>query len=419
MFDFDSETMQILIIGALELSVVLLLMIVFLFFQNRSLKKLMNKMRERMQGLMLELKRRAPRAPKSKSYLDYLKLQIKTTQARHLALKSDQDIALDIDRAAPLPRRVVALRYAVLQAEIEGNNGKEVNWEAFQAKYEQLLSYLEDFSGNEMSEPVDEDVESPDVDTDELDLLREELTNAKKRINNLEKFKALYMDLDERWQNSKEQAQQSFRALSEFAEQVDDSDSYMQKLEEYHAAYQDFGELLESGVEADDSSKLEAAKGEIRHLRAVAAEQHSIISDLQRKLQDSTTAEEKIQVAEELQDELNKQMRFVQESETCIKLMEDELANANKELEQLRSRLFMLPELKREIVELREKNEELDNMLYSVTSDNRRLTRKLEEIQQAPPDDNPELIKYKRAFNELQNKYNELEEKYLDMKIQE
>ncbi len=417
MFGLDLEASNIILIGAIELSLLLILIILFLIFQNRSLKKLVGKLRSRMQTLVTEIRKGPPKKAGAsnsgkydKNYRDFLKQQIKNTQARHLAVGSKQDIALDIDLAAPLPRRVAALRYAILQAEIEGCAEGDPNWASFENKYEQIFTYFEEFSGSTKN----------DDDANEVELLTQELTNAKKRINNLEKFKALYFDLDERWQTSKDQAQKSYSELSGMAEQFEDSENYERLLNEYHAAYSEFAEMLERGVEEQEElESLEEAKGEIRHLRAVAAEQHSVITDLKRKLDESETDEEKALVAEELQGELSKQMRFVQESETCIKLLEDELSNANKELEQLRTRVNAIPSLKSEVATLKDKNEELDNKLYSLQSDNRRISQKLEEINKAPPQESAEIVKYKRALNDLQTKYNELEEKFLDLKIQQ
>lgn len=412
--NLSSETIHILLIGAIELALLFVVTSIFLVFQNRSLKKLLGKLRSRMQVMVEQIRTTNPsREGKNKtdaSYQDFLNQQIKTTHARHLALNSDQDIALDIDPQVPLPRRVAALRFALLQAEREATRNNQPDWDAFQNRYEQIFSYFQDYSPSAEG----------GANAEEIDLLTLELTNAKKRINNLEKFKALYFDLDERWQSSKDKAQKSYSELSQLAEQVDDSETYKQLLHEYHSAYNEFGEMFERGVESQETlEKLEEAHGEIRHLRAVAAEQHTIISDLQLRLETSTTDEEKAQIVGELQVELQTQIRYVQESETCIKLLEDELTNANKELEQLRTRVNLIPGLKTELAELKDKNEEFDQQVYSLKSDNRRLTRKLEQIVKAPPPDSAELPKYKKALAELQAKYNELEEKYLDVKMQQ
>lgn len=419
--NFSADTSHIILIGAIELALVFLCISLFLFLQIRSLKKLIAKLKARMQTLVVELQtnRSGKGSDKSteakpgkydKNYQDFINQQIKSTQARHMALGSKQDIVLDIDPETPLPRRVAALRFAILQAEKEAAQASDPDWDLFQSRYEKIFSYVADYSEASVS----------DKDLEEIELLHLELTNAKKRINNLEKFKALYFDLDERWQSSKNKAEKSYTELSQMAAQVDDAEEYKRILNEYHSAYREVGEMFDKGAPSEEAiQNLEEAHGEIRHLRAVATEQHSVINQLQRKLDESNTAEEKAEVAEELKGELSKQIRFVQESETCIKLLEDELDNSNKELVQLRSRLSALPRLKSELAELKDKNTEFNQLVSTLKSDNKKLNRKLEQVAKVPPADTAELSKYKRALSELQGKYNDLEEKYLDLKIQQ
>lgn len=295
--NLDPELLKLILVGTIEVGLLLLIIGAFLAVQNFSQRRLITKLRHRMQGLVAEIKQHRSKAPAVASaspqtnFKAFINTQLDLTRAHHQSLDSDQDIVLDIDPATPPPQRAAALRYALLIAEKEALNEDEKqapDWHALQNKYDQIFGYYEDYS------------------------------------------------------NSEEDAPQH---LSD-----------------------------------DDTS------GEIRHLRAVAADQHTTITTLQSKLKNAKTSEEKAEIVEELQDELNKQVRFVQESETCVKLMEDELSNANKELAQTKQ-------------------------------ENQKLSQKLNNNLDAANTDSGEIQKYKKALQELQSRYAELEEKYLDTKI--
>lgn len=406
------------LIAAAEIAGLLLLVCVFLVFQNRSLRRVVRKLQERMEQLVQDLKlARAARREKPQesgpSYKQMLDKQLEQIRDHHQSLGNEQDIVLDIDPETPLPRRVAALRYAILLTEKEAasaNPHASANWKMLERKYEQLFRFNQDYSGKDSSAEG------------ELDALREELTAAKKRINNLERFKALYFDLEEKWQDSKHEAKSHFDSLTQLTASADNADEIEAALHAYHNSYGDLGRMIEAGVDGAtiiSGTQKDETAGELRHLRAVAADQHKIITELQRKLREASTAEAREEVVTELQGQLQKQIRFVQESETCIQLLEDELTNANKELEQLRGRLNQLPQVKTELKLLRDQNDDYELQMYALKSENRRLTSKMQQLASAPPPDDNENRQLKKALMEMESRYAELEEKFLDLKLQQ
>lgn len=419
---------NIALIAAIEIAAVLLVFCVILVVQNRSLRGLVKKLQGRLAQLVEDLKRAkaappAPEAPpteepESKSFLDYVDEHIEITRDHHGTLDPDRDIVLDLAPDTELPRRAAALRYAVLLAEKEAVQsaqalGEDINWSLLRAKYQQIFDFYEDYL------PEPEEVS----DSAELDALNQELTNAKKRINNLEKFKALYFDLEESWEASKKQAKVHYDDLSAMASEVSDGDKFEQALESYHAAYTQIDGIIQEGV-GDPETIIETVKvtdeetaGELRHLRIVAADQHKIITQLQNKLQDATTDEERNQIVDGLKDELDKQKRFMQESETCIQLMEDELNNVHRELDQLKGRLKSLPAIKTQMQELRKQKDEFELKAYALTSENRKLKKQLKEDKGGVTVDDGESAKLKKELSELETRYANLEEKYLDLKL--
>ncbi|WNO09958.1 hypothetical protein [Teredinibacter sp. KSP-S5-2] len=428
MFD-NLEAPDLFIVAAVEVAAVLFVICVFLVYQNRNLRELVSRLKTRMEELVSDL-RHARRLVSSnkpaeqestspptsgKAYLALIAEQIEQTRNYHESLNSTQDIILDLSPETPLPRRAAALRYAMLLAEKEAVSGGEdakTNWEPIKKKYEQIFSFYEDYST---------DAETPSGPSEEVDLLNQELTNAKKRINNLEKFKALYFDLEEKWQEAKDNADAHYSDLTEMVSQVENSGEFEQKLNDYHASYQTVSKLIEGGVEPTQTEVIrldEAAAGEIRHLRAVAADQHKIIEDLQRRLQEAQSEEERTAVVTGLQQELHKQTRFIQEAETCIQLMEDELHNANREIEQLKSKANTLPQLKAELKETRDLKDEYELKMYALKTENTKLNKRLKESNNTSID-MAQLNEMKKQLADMETQYASLEEKYLDLKLQQ
>ncbi|WP_054113002.1 hypothetical protein [Marinagarivorans algicola] len=94
------------------------------------------------------------------------------------------------------------------------------------------------------------------------------------------------------------------------------------------------------------------ATQELRELRQMTNEQHQMIDDLRLTIKSASDACVKIDLIRELEDELTRHKRFLEESALCIQLMADELAMTYKELQSLRSKLSALPDLKAHIQEL-------------------------------------------------------------------
>jgi len=413
------QASSLYLIATVEIAALLLLVCGFLVFQNRSLRQVLKKLQSRMELMLKDLK--AARATSNNSaqekrattekhlYKNMLNQQLEQVREHHQTLKPGQDIVLDIDPETPMPRRVAALRYALLLAEKEATskhpNGT-ADWHLLQRKYEQIFNFHATYEPPPTSNENHEEIES----------LRTELSNTKKRINNLERFKALYFDLEEKWEACKGNAHSHYKEISELTAGTENAAAIDSALKAYHSSYNDINALIEDGVEGGTilAANKGDSTGEIRHLRAVAADQHKIITELQRKLHDASSEEQRAEIVNDLKGQLQKQVRFVQESETCIQLLEDELNTAHKELEQLRTRLRLLPQIKTQLKTLRDQNDDHEMQMYSLKSENRRLMSKL----QGPTSEPNEVARLKKEISELETRYAELEEKFLDLKLQ-
>ncbi|WP_096087611.1 hypothetical protein [Agaribacterium haliotis] len=390
--------------------------------QNRSLRKLVKQLRSKAQDLLQDLKvaktQNTKSPSKEKNYHDYIEQQLQSTRKHHRSLDPSQDIALDLSLDSPLPRRAAALRNAVLLAEKEAldTSGDSTSWPALRERYQQIFSFYEDYG-----EPLLE----KDVDPQELEQLNAQLENARKRISNLEKFKQLYFNLEEQWKNSKDKAQDQFNNLSNMAQQLGAGEEFEAALGDYHQSYSNITQLIERGVDTRSIDEISAddgaARREIEKLRSVAADQHRIIENLQAQLRNAATDEERHSIINTLQDELAKQSRFVQESETCIQLLEDELSTAHHELDQLKSKVNSLPAIKTELIEMRSRHDEMEIKLQASLNQNRQLKNRLKQSGSASssPVDAEENARLHKAITEWESRYNELEEKFLDLKLQQ
>jgi len=413
------QSKDLIFIGIAEVTLLLLVICAVLILQNRSLRQTLHKLKERVAKVMSDLhKARASSAQAAgqggTNYREFVDSQLKMAIQHHKSLGSNQDIALDLEPGTPLPQRAAALRYALLIAEKEAFNkrdGKqEPDWDLLRQRYSQIFDYHTDFAG----------VAGSGASAEELAMIKHELDNAKKRAKNLEKFKELYLTLEEKWEESSAEAKTHFDTLSMLAAQLDNPNEFEAVLDKYNTVYADISELIGRGAdEAAERTGADGSSDEVKRLREVATEQHKIISTLQKQLTEATTEQEKNEVVIGLQGELHKQIRFVQESETCIQLLEDELHTANKEIEQLKTRALKVQNLKAEMLELRKSNDELDLKVQTLGVENRKLQKRLQEIGSSPKVDAGESLRLRKELAEMEARYNDLEEKFLDLKLQQ
>lgn len=412
-------TDHLILILAAEALIACVFITILVLLKNRNLRRLVAQLQERIQRLSDRCRdivspshSQPSTATDADSYSDRINQQLESTKDYHHSLGSRQDIALDLDPDAPLPRRTAALRHAFLIAEKEAvaETDESTNWDFLAVRYQQLLSFHEDYA------PTDDNHTA-----EQIAQAQEDLQLARKRIDNLERFKTMYFELEERWEHCKGQADQRYAQLQAMTQAGTHGDDFRSLLADYHASYAEIDAIIAAGANEGKSSAAspDSQLQELRRLRSVAAEQHRIISELQNRLTAAPASEEQAIVLESLQNELKKQSRFLQESETCIQQMEDELANANRERQQLRARASEAARLRTEVEDLKESAATDEQIAGSLKEENRRLTKKLKSTQEAAPEDNHEAHALRKQLSSLLGKYNDLEEKFLNLKLKE
>lgn len=408
---------------ALEIYLLLLIATVVLIFYALKQKKLIRRQQEKLRELIETIKTASsPAAPAGKSYKQLIYDQIELTQDRFALIAPRSDISEVQPSDLPINQRIVALRYAFLRAEELGTTevpGSEGYWNVFRQTLEPLL----------------QSTATPASDASLEQSNSEELEMYKKRVENLEKFKKLFFDLEKRWNEAQANAQGYYNELYAMADGVEDRERYEMLLRQYGNSYNEITQYMHSTNAAITGQPVEnrtinivrqdpRAAEEIMKLRNVAADQYRVISNLQRKLEDAVTAEEKDLVIKELEQQLQRQVRFVQESDTCVQLLEEELNKAHEKIAEQAGILGHEHELEEENQRIKEtlqnfthESKELLGNLENLERENDLLKNSMDQTDTDSGATPANLQQIQTEFAELRKQYTELEEKYLELKF--
>lgn len=411
-----------IILAIIEIYVLLIIVGVVLLFHARKQRQLIRRQHEKLQVLIAQLRAlKLPPAPLvagGSTYKTHINAQLTATRNRYAGLSPTTDITTAPPPDSSLAQLALALRYKFLLAEdaaiIKGDGPLRIDWEVFEQSIADSLQAT-----------------VPDINT-------EELANYKQRVENLEKFKQLFFDMEQQWQDAQAQAREYYNQLSMMTEGMSDPDQFIDILDRYQRVYGDIESAFNYGrtglTQTTQPSEIKInlnphSTEEIRKLRNVAADQHRIINQLQRKLEEAITAEDKVAVIIELQQQLQRQTRFVQESETCVKLLEEELAAAmekvNKQQLQLRRSAETVQEngrIKEALQDFALESKSLIANLQNLEKENDILKSELQQLQAQtsanPPFESQNAVnKVQAELATLKNQYVELETKYLDLKL--
>lgn len=451
------SNMLIYVIG--ELAIVLLVICGFLIFHAANLKKLIRMLEEKILALRKSvssarketkraLKRLAEKEKiKPKKFLDYLDEEIHQTREHHQSLNPDRDIVLDISSDAPLDRQAASLRHAFLIAEKEARYAggeDDSSWDVLQAKLQQIIEFYESAAPEAEPEP------EPELETPGDSVQAEEIASYKKRIENLERFKKLFFDMESKWESSKNQADEYHQQLLTMGKDLGAGEDFDEVLARYSKAFDEVGELIADGEAGDvgrgsapeqtvevegrkegASKMVFANQEEMARLRNMAVDQHKVINELKKKLFAAASPEEQQEVVDELSNQLEQQQRFLKEAETCTQLIEDELSRSMQENESLRSQLeggaegvdeAEIEQLETLIGDLTSESKEMLSTIATLEGENVSLKQKIDSSSSSASQENVDLLKEKlgemqQELLNLQTQHIELEERYLELKM--
>ncbi len=444
-----------------ELAALLLVVCIFLMLHLGKLKKLIVKLEDKIVSLRKSVGKSRNETKKalkqlaekqdipSHSFLDYLDTEIENTRDHHQSLNPDRDIVLDIAPDAPIERQATALRHAFLIAEKEARyaGGEDSSsWDVLNGKLQQIIQFYESSNAGD-----DATEESGDGDS----VSAEEIANYKSRIENLERFKKLFFDMESKWEESKAQADEYYEQLMAMGKDLGAGDEFDGLLEKYANAYNDIGSLIASEGGADSETKAKPEGGidanlqsagpgktiianqeEILRLKNMAVDQHKVITELKKKLLSSDSPEEQQQIVADLTEQLEQQQRFMKEAETCTQLIEDELTRAMDENDQLRAKLESAggegagdtsaeeaERIESMVNDLTNESKEMLSTIAALEEENSSLKQRLESGGGDAGDaENVEILKSKleemqQELLNLQTQHIELEERYLELKM--
>ncbi len=432
-----------ILIAGIEFGLLLFVACLFLLFHVRGLRELIAALEARVLSLRDVLRgarfeaRSARRElaeirRQSRDFVDYLDEQIAATRNQHLSLQPDRDIVLDIAPDSPLERQALALRHALLIAEKESweaTEGKGCDWEVLGAKLGAIIEFYR------QHEPVASGQRGEGVSPDAT--LQQTVDGLQRQLANLEKFRQLYFDGEKRWREASGRADGYLEQLRALGQSLGGGSDFDTLLQQYQDAYADLGELLTRNPEQEQepqrasrpAQRLVINQDEVNRLRNMAVDQHKVILQLKKQLAEAQTIEQKDAVIAELQKQLDRQERFLKESETCTKLLEDELNRAIDENQQLRDQAgagggqsdVEQQEMQQLVADLTRESREMLSAITVLEEENRRLHEQVRADGAGEGDSAAAREQLQGAQNELQalqQRYVELEERYLELKMQ-
>ncbi|WP_317933403.1 hypothetical protein [Halioxenophilus sp. WMMB6] len=293
---------QWLIAGAVELYILLLLLCLFLVFNIRSLRNLVRKLRAKIKSLVEELNQArqdntqlvaenaaAACAPQAK-YREQLQQQLDLTQAFHEELPGSANIETYLDSKHPIQRQSLALRHALLSVELEAQDDDESiypNWATLQGKLGGLINYYKEMFS---------------------------------RLAKRDASQALAPNI--------EQCLEELIVEAAGGRRPDNMEVMLER-------FRNFSGKRDDGTRVSEAAEFDKAQ-DLANLRTLAAKQQRTIKELQTRLLSIGSPEEMQEMVTELSSQLQRQGQYLKESESCIRLLEEELELANSKIEQLK-----------------------------------------------------------------------------------
>jgi len=444
---------SIIVYVVAELAAVLLLITIFLIFNVKKLRALVRALERKLAKLRKSLKKSKRETGKAKAeldeknkikqrdFIDYLDEEIEGTRNFHQTLNPDRDIVLDIAPDASLERQATSLRHALLIAEKEARyagDEESSNWDVLQSKLQQIIQFYIS-AAPEAAQPEPVQPESRD-DSEQIEAF-------KKRIENLEGFKRLFFEMEDKWSQAKKLADDYYEQLKALGQQSGAGEDFDALLNKYSGAFDEVGNLIAKGagrapaaqaaIEAGGSSSVSkmvfANQEEMQHLRDMAVDQYKVIEELKKKLLLADSVEQKEQAIEDMNEQLEQQQRFLKEAETCTQLIEDELSRAFEENASLKKQLaeggaapeddLDVEEVERLEAMIKGFTEESRDMLSTIASLEDENAKLIQQLQTggAGGDKSEELTEKLQEMQQellnMQTQHIELEERYLELKL--
>lgn len=245
----------------------------------------------------------------------------------------------------------------------------------------------------------------------------EQLENANQRIENLEKFKHLYFDLQEKLSKSVAEIEALNEKLLIIADGSDNFEEITKIVENNRAHYLEMGQIIgmdkeqhhESVADTMDYSDaiINERKDEIKRLKHKIAQQFENIWKLQNSLSDS----DEQPPVEELSASIETISRNLKDAEMCIETMDMEIQTLTSEISNLRNQLKesganadsaepskSTKEKDAMLARFSQESKELMNCITGLEDGNQEQSQKIKELEE-------KNIKLKAEYSTMESKY--------------
>jgi len=335
--------------------------------------------------------------------IEHVREQYQTQHGNEIASSSDDD-KLSVDKF------ILIAGYQTILAELsalENSNEAEVVWEKIKNELTPLIqNYLQPILS----------AQTATGDSDDANL-KAQLENSEQRIENLEKFKQLYFDLQNKMTNSVAEIEQLNEQIAQLAEGSDSYADIMAIIEKNKTHYIDMGQMIgmdkdkhhESVAEKMDYSDelINERKDEIKRLKSQISKQFEEIWKLQNNL--SSQGGEGAS-PEDLNAGIEAFARQLKDAELCIETMDMEIQTLTSELSNVKNQLKQPGEAGASggAEDKGLSQQERDEMLARFAQESKEMMSCITGLE----DSNAEQSK---TINELEEKYLKLEADYSAM----
>jgi hypothetical protein len=298
---------------------------------------------------------------------------------------------------------------------LENSNEPDVTWEKIKNELTPLF--------NNYLEPILSQQELSETSAATDDNLEKQLENANKRVDNLEKFKQLYFDLQSKLSKSVVEIENLNQTISELSDGSENYDAIQSIIEKNKALYLEMGQMI--GMDKEQHHKsvankmdyseaiINERKDEIKRLKGQIAQQFEDIWALQSRLTGGAGGKPD---PEALSAGIETISRNLKDAEMCIETMDMEIQTLTSEISNLKSQLKEQGSADDETVLLEHKQdvEAKEKMIARFAQESKELMSCITGLEDGNLEQSNKIKELEEKYAKLESDYSSMEAKYLD-----
>ncbi|MCU7831635.1 MAG: hypothetical protein KZQ56_03285, partial [gamma proteobacterium symbiont of Lucinoma myriamae] len=270
--------------------------------------------------------------------IEYVREQYQAQYGNDIAPSNEEEA---VDDRPSVDKFVFVAGFQTMIAELsalENSNEPDVTWEKIKNELTPLF--------NNYLEPILSQQELSETSAATDDNLEKQLENANKRVDNLEKFKQLYFDLQSKLSKNVVEIENLNQTISELSDGSENYDAIQSIIEKNKVLYLEMGQMI--GMDKEQHHKsvankmdysealINERKDEIKRLKGQIAQQFEDIWALQNRLTGDAEGET---TQEALSAGIETISRNLKDAEMCIETMDMEIQTLTSEISNLKNQL--------------------------------------------------------------------------------